>query len=82
MDITTIPTGPNLPGALCAQSDPESWHPEKGANNHYAKKICNRCPVKTDCLNWALATGQPDGIWGATTPRERQTMRRTGASHA
>ncbi len=36
-----------------------------------AKRICKRCPVRDDCLDYALATDQTDGIWGGTTDRER-----------
>jgi WhiB family transcriptional regulator, redox-sensing transcriptional regulator len=40
-----------------------------------AKRICTACPVLTDCLAWALLAGEPAGIWGGTTPRERQVLR-------
>ncbi len=36
-----------------------------------AKQFCQRCPVRDDCLDYALATNQTDGIWGGTTGRER-----------
>ncbi|MFO7300611.1 MAG: WhiB family transcriptional regulator [Actinomycetes bacterium] len=41
-----------------------------------AKAVCAGCPVREPCLEWALVTGQPDGIWGGHTPRERRAMRR------
>lgn len=37
-----------------------------------AKRICANCPVILDCLGHALKTGESHGIWGATTPFERQ----------
>ena len=41
-----------------------------------AKAICARCPVAADCRAWALRAGEPAGIWGGTTPTERQLLRR------
>ena len=32
--------------ALCAQTDPEAFFPEKGGSTREAKKICQRCPVR------------------------------------
>lgn len=43
-----------------------------------AKRACSGCPIVNDCLKWALA--HPDltmvGVWAATTPRQRQQLRR------
>jgi WhiB family redox-sensing transcriptional regulator len=40
-----------------------------------AKRVCNGCPVRAECLAYALATDQLDGIWAGTTPDERHAMR-------
>ncbi len=68
--------------ALCAQADPEAWHPEKGQGGQRAKRICNRCPLRSidkggsgRCLAVALADTALDGVWSGTTKRERQQMR-------
>lgn len=70
-------------GALCTQSDPELWTPEKGGTSGYVKKICNRCPFgpgengNNACLEYALEkryVGSDTGIWGGTNPRARQRM--------
>ncbi|MET7331161.1 WhiB family transcriptional regulator [Nonomuraea sp. NPDC005650] len=29
-----------------------------------ARRICRACPVQAACLDWALRTGEPDGVWG------------------
>lgn len=37
----------------------------------YAKQVCGQCPVRAQCLQHALAAGEPFGIWGGTTALER-----------
>jgi WhiB family transcriptional regulator, redox-sensing transcriptional regulator len=41
-----------------------------------AKNICSECPIKFECLNYALAANEPYGIWGGTTPAERNILKR------
>ncbi|WP_328492229.1 WhiB family transcriptional regulator [Streptomyces sp. NBC_00414] len=41
-----------------------------------AKSVCQRCPVREECLNWALDTGQSIGVWGGRSEAERRTLRR------
>lgn len=36
-----------------------------------AQRICAGCPVKQPCLDFAMRTREPTGIWGGTTPEER-----------
>ncbi|MBQ0851532.1 WhiB family transcriptional regulator [Streptomyces sp. NPDC057621] len=47
-----------------------------------AKSVCRRCPVREECLNWALDTGQSIGVWGGTSESERRTLRRRIRSRA
>lgn len=68
---------PDLPGALCAEVDPELWFPERrGGEALYreARRICDICPEKASCLLWALAKRVPYGMWGGTTPRQRERL--------
>lgn len=44
-----------------------------------AKAICRRCPVVTECLTWALETGQDSGVWGGMSEDERRARRRRNA---
>ena len=61
--------------ALCAQTDPELFFPEKdGGNSREARKICGTCDVRRQCLEYAL-THHETGIWGGTSDRERMRMR-------
>jgi WhiB family redox-sensing transcriptional regulator len=61
--------------ALCSQTDPEEFFPDKGATNRYAKRICGRCEVKTECLEYALGHDERFGIWGGKSERERRKMK-------
>ena len=64
--------------ALCAQTDPNLWFPEKGdfKTARRAKRICGRCVVREECLDYALADTSLEGIWGGLSRRERQAARR------
>lgn len=60
--------------ALCAQTDPESFFPDKGGSTREAKKVCARCFVQAECLDWALTTNERFGIWGGLSERERRRL--------
>ena len=62
--------------ALCAQTDPEAFFPEKGGSTREAKRICLGCEVKDECLEYALAHDERFGIWGGLSERERRRLRR------
>ena len=62
--------------ALCAQTDPEAFFPEKGGSTRDAKRICTSCDVKSQCLEYALANDERFGIWGGLSERERRKLRK------
>lgn len=62
--------------ALCAQTDPEAFFPEKGGSTREAKKICQGCEVRDECLDYALAHDERFGIWGGLSERERRRLKR------
>jgi WhiB family transcriptional regulator, redox-sensing transcriptional regulator len=62
--------------ALCAETDPEAFFPEKGGSTREAKKICTGCEVRSECLEYALANDERFGIWGGLSERERRRLRR------
>jgi WhiB family redox-sensing transcriptional regulator len=62
--------------ALCAQTDPEAFFPEKGGSTREAKRVCGRCDVRGDCLSFALAHDERFGIWGGLSERERRRLKR------
>lgn len=64
--------------APCSTADPDMWHPEKGGPPlaaAQAKRICHACPAETACLQYALDTNEPFGVWGGMTAGERRRLK-------
>ncbi len=64
----------------CQDEDPDLFFPVARAGpaleqTAQAKAVCARCLVRTECLSYALGTGQDSGIWGGTTGEERRALR-------
>ena len=62
--------------ALCAQTDPDAFHPDAGGATREAKKVCAQCFVQAECLTWALTTNERFGIWGGLSERERRALQK------
>lgn len=62
--------------ALCAQTDPEAFFPEKGGSTREAKRVCASCDVRSECLEYALGNDERFGIWGGLSERERRKLKR------
>jgi len=62
--------------AICAQTDPDAFFPEKGGSTREAKKVCRGCEVRAECLEYALERDERFGIWGGLSERERRRLRR------
>lgn len=60
--------------ALCTQTDPEAFFPEKGGSTRQAKSTCQRCDVRAECLTYALENRERYGIWGGLSERERRHL--------
>lgn len=59
----------------CLRHDPELFFPNAAEDPVEALRICGTCTVSGPCLAAALDSGECDGVWGATTPDERRSMR-------
>lgn len=76
---------PDFSGALCAQTDPDAFFPEKGGSSREVKRICNGgpdrepCPVLDACLEYALVNDERFGVWGGKSETERRPLRRLRA---
>lgn len=62
--------------ALCRETDPEVFYPEKGGSTTAAKRVCMGCPVRAECLTEALERQERFGIWGGLSERERRKLAR------
>jgi WhiB family redox-sensing transcriptional regulator len=67
--------------AACRFADPELFFPVSAAGPSAAqiagaKAVCAGCDVCQECLAFALVTRQPHGVWGGTSPEERQVRER------
>ena len=70
----------------CASVDPELFFPQeveindsklvsKYQNLSAAKAVCNSCPLKLQCLEYALKNYEI-GVWGGTTEHQREDLRK------
>ncbi len=81
--MTTV-TGPATDwrsAGACLNADPDLFFPISMTGRALeqiakAKSICARCAVQRQCLEFARAHDPIYGIWGGTTPEDRQRTRR------
>jgi WhiB family redox-sensing transcriptional regulator len=67
--------------AICRDEDPELFFPVGTSGPALlqiaeAKTVCRRCPVVSECLSWALDSGQDAGVWGGMSEDERRAPKR------
>lgn len=62
--------------ALCAQTDPDTFFPEKGGSTRAAKRVCLTCDVRGECLEYAVNHDERFGIWGGLSERERRKLKK------
>lgn len=65
--------------ALCAQTDPEIFHPESGDPIRPALAVCMACPVRRPCAEYAIPN-ELWGVWGGLSAKERKRMRNAPAA--
>lgn len=79
--------------AACRDLDPDWWHPPESVRADRSKRsrqmrsapginICRTCAVRLSCLDYAINTDQPDGVWGGLTPTERDRHRQQRSAAA
>lgn len=78
MENTMLGWGPL---AACKDEDSELFFPVSdlgpGARQTaQAKAVCARCPVRSECLGYALDNGLDHGVFGGTTAKERRRLAR------
>ena len=76
------PSFPARYPTLACSTDPELFQPdgyvsaENLAQVDQAKAVCLGCPALTECRDWAVVMAEPYGVWAATTPQEREILRK------
>lgn len=72
------PVGDWVDDALCAEVGGDAWFPPMrgGATLELrmAQEICRQCPVRQECLDFAVANNEQYGVWGGLTPLERRPL--------
>lgn len=76
-----LPWGKPQPGewvqeAACRGMDPAEFYPHRGQMLTSIKHLCADCPVRRECLEHAITTPEPLGLWGGKSERERREIRR------
>lgn len=70
--------------ATCAQVGGDAWFPDGGQGHgkqyKIARQICRECPVKKQCLDYAMADPELLGIWSDTNEDERAALRKETAA--
>lgn len=70
-------TDEELDQALCAKYDPEQWFPGSGRGaGRVAKKVCLNCDIRERCLEVAMNTDEPWGVWGGLNQHDRRKLKR------
>jgi WhiB family redox-sensing transcriptional regulator len=65
-----------MASARCRGIDPAVFFPSDGAGFEAAQRICVECPVRAECLEYALVNRIDQGAWGGTSERERRRILR------
>lgn len=60
--------------AACAETDPEAFFPTEGDSQKPPKLVCQGCPVRVDCLEYALRNKEEHGIWGGLSAHQRKKL--------
>ena len=61
---------------LCRGASPVDFFPSTGAGVDAARRVCMQCPVRVQCLDYALNHQIDHGVWGGTSERERRRILR------
>lgn len=73
---TYLPELDWMADAECVGVDPDLFFPVRGGDTASAKAICHDCPVRVECLDYAVTEGIKHGVFGGKSERERRHLRR------
>ncbi|MFM7271281.1 MAG: WhiB family transcriptional regulator [Actinomycetes bacterium] len=72
----TETTQPWMADGLCRDYHPSLFFPSDGVGVDRARRLCAECPVKAECLEYALTYRIEHGVWGGASERERRRILR------
>lgn len=58
---------------LCGDIDPDTFFED--SSEELAQKICKRCPIRWECLNFAIEFDERHGVWGGMTAQDRKNIK-------
>lgn len=58
----------------CREADPDLFFPTTREETEQALAVCASCPVRPECLEYALEAGERFGIWGGLTEKRRRKL--------
>ena len=65
--------------SACRDKDPDLFFPDARSDTKEALAICASCPVRVDCLEYAIETDVRFGVWGGLTDKQRRRLVRSMA---
>ena len=76
--VAPAPVAPDWTLGACAGIGTDLFYPTHQTRDDWRtpKEMCAGCQIRDECLTWALATDEPEGIWGGLDPNERAALRR------
>lgn len=89
LQLNNLPKFPSPVGTLACEVDPEAWYAPivRGALPANGKRRltpeqedCFACPVREECLQFALENDEGYGVWGGLTPYERDQLKKGKAA--
>lgn len=60
--------------AACKDIHVDFFYPEDPMDNTAPRSVCRKCPVRVECLEYALVNNEPYGVWGGLTTKERKRL--------
>jgi WhiB family redox-sensing transcriptional regulator len=69
------PVGEWAARGACVGLPVDLFHLERGGVSPFAKETCAGCPVRDECLDYALTNVIRHGVWGGTSEKERRKLR-------
>ena len=77
INVRNLPNRDWTRQAACRGYDPDLFFAEHATGSYNeARAICQACPVRQECLDWAVATCTKYGLWGGLAPHQRAHLRR------